>query len=360
MNREAGHTLGVWTIAGLTLVATSAGTAEAPGPLARTEWRLLEFQSMDDAQGTTRPEDPSLYTLRLNADGTVNMRLNCNRANGTWSAEPGADPSNGSFRFGPLAMTRALCPPPSMDEQIASQSQYIRGYLLRNGRLHLSLMADGGIYSWEPMDEVPFQTEPDPAIEAAILAASPDYTQEAVESMGETGRARYLYSRVDLNGDDRDEVLAYPLGSIFCGTGGCNLLLFTETEGGLSLVNDFPISRTPVVVSPEKTEGWNDLFRAESGGERPPRTCAMPSTAPATWRGSACRRSRPPRARPSSPASSPSRTAFPSRHGGEGRHRGAAAPSGRRGRAPTPRAGPAPARSPADRPGCSPPGCARG
>jgi hypothetical protein len=225
---------------------------------------------MDDATGTVRPEDPSLYTMRLNADGTVSIRLNCNRANGSWTAEPSADPSNGRFEFGPLAATRALCPPPSMDEQIAAQSEYIRGYLLRDGRLHLSLMADGGIYTWEPVDEAPFRTEPDPRIESAILAASPDYTREIVEIEGGTGPGRYLYGRVDLNGDGREEVLAYLLGSLFCGTGGCSLLLFTETEDGLSLVNEFPISRTPVVVSPRKTGGWHDLIRSESGGGAPP------------------------------------------------------------------------------------------
>jgi heat shock protein HslJ len=250
--------------------AQPAAASAPKGPLADTEWRLVEFQSMDDSQGTTRPEDPSLYTLRLNADGTAHMRLNCNRANGTWSAEPSADPSNGSFQFGPLAMTRALCPPPSMDEQIAAQSEYVRGYLLKDSRLYLSLMADGGIYAWEPDTDVAFETEADPDVEAAILAASPDYTKETVETMGETGQARYLYSRFDLNGDGRDEVFAYPLGSIFCGTGGCTLLLFTETSGGLSLVNSFPIARTPLIVSREKTEGWNDIFKPESGGGAPP------------------------------------------------------------------------------------------
>lgn len=43
---------------------------------------------MDDAQGTTRPDDPSLYTMTLNADGTASLRLNCNRATGSWTAEP--------------------------------------------------------------------------------------------------------------------------------------------------------------------------------------------------------------------------------------------------------------------------------
>ncbi len=121
----------------------------ADTPLAGTSWRLVEFQSMDDTQGTTRPADPSLYTMQFKADGTVVMRLNCNRANGTWSAEPAGDGKSGRLEFGPLAMTRALCPPPSMGESIAAHTGYIRSYLLQDGRLFLSLMADGGIYVWQ-------------------------------------------------------------------------------------------------------------------------------------------------------------------------------------------------------------------
>jgi len=135
--------------------ATEAPVAAAspaiPG-LTGTSWRLVEFQSMDDAQGTTRPEDPSLYTMTLNADGTASLRLNCNNATGSWKAEPGADGTSGTFELGPLAATMAVCPPPSMDELIAKQAPYIRGYLLRDGKLYLSLMADGGIFAWEPLE----------------------------------------------------------------------------------------------------------------------------------------------------------------------------------------------------------------
>jgi heat shock protein HslJ len=105
---------------------------------------------MDDATGSVRPDDPSLYTMVLNSDSTVTMRLNCNRAAGTWSAVPSGNGESGRFEFGPLATTRALCPPPSLDESIASHAKYIRSYLLKDGRLYLSLMADGGIYTWEP------------------------------------------------------------------------------------------------------------------------------------------------------------------------------------------------------------------
>lgn len=43
--------------------------------------------------------------------GTVTMRLNCSRARGSWSAEPGGSAASGRFEFGPLAATSALKSP---------------------------------------------------------------------------------------------------------------------------------------------------------------------------------------------------------------------------------------------------------
>jgi heat shock protein HslJ len=126
--------------------------AAANNPLSGTAWRLIEIQSMDDAVGTARVDDPSRYTMHLNADGSVALRLNCNSATGNWTAEAGADRSSGKFEFGPLAATMALCPPPSVDEQLTKQAPYFRSYLLKDGRLYLSLMADGGIFAWEPLE----------------------------------------------------------------------------------------------------------------------------------------------------------------------------------------------------------------
>jgi heat shock protein HslJ len=129
------------------VVGACAGTGD---PLAGTDWQLVELQSMDDSIGAIRPEDPARFTMRLNADGTVNMRLDCNRATGTWSSEASASGEGGSFSFGTLATTRALCPPPNLDERIARDAEYVRSYFLKDGRLYLSLMADAGIYAWEP------------------------------------------------------------------------------------------------------------------------------------------------------------------------------------------------------------------
>ncbi len=129
----------------------AAATAQADGnPLVGTAWQLNAIQSMDDAQGTTRVAEPDRFTLEFGRDGRAVLRLDCNHGTAHWKATPAADGNSGQIEFGPIAGTRALCPPPQLDERIVRDLGYVRGYLLRDGKLHLSLMADGGIYEWHP------------------------------------------------------------------------------------------------------------------------------------------------------------------------------------------------------------------
>lgn len=115
--------------------------------LARTAWQLVEFQSMSDEVGILRPVDPSLYTLSFSSDGTVSLRLDCNRGTAPWSATP-VSPAEGGLELGPIAGTSASCPPPTMGEKIARDLGFVRSYIIEGDRLFLSLMADGGIYVW--------------------------------------------------------------------------------------------------------------------------------------------------------------------------------------------------------------------
>ena len=93
-----------------------------------------------------RPHDSNRYILAFGADGVVSARIDCNRGRGSWrSAGPG------QVEFGPMALTRALCPPGSLHDQIVRQWDYVRSYVVRDGHLFLSLMADGGIYEFEPV-----------------------------------------------------------------------------------------------------------------------------------------------------------------------------------------------------------------
>lgn len=129
----------------------AVAAAQADGnPLVGTAWQLNAIQSMDDAQGTTRVAEPDRFTLEFGRDGRAVLRLDCNRGTARWQATPAADGNSGRIEFGPIAGTRALCPPPHLDERIVRDLGYVRGYLLRDGTLHLSLMADGGIYEWRP------------------------------------------------------------------------------------------------------------------------------------------------------------------------------------------------------------------
>ena len=127
------------------LLAGCAGLAPqgGAGGLDGTSWQLVKFQGGDDT--VVRPDDKSKYTLAFGADGTVSARIDCNRARGAWKS-----PEKGRLEFGPMAVTRAMCPPGSLHDQIVKQLPYIRSYVIKDGHLFLSLMADGGIYEFEP------------------------------------------------------------------------------------------------------------------------------------------------------------------------------------------------------------------
>ena len=100
---------------------TPSGTG--PASLAGTSWQLVRFQGGDGAVVT--PDDGSKYTLTFGADGAVAARIDCNRGRGTWkSASPG------QLALGPLALTRAMCPPQSMHDRIVKHWSSIRSYVI--------------------------------------------------------------------------------------------------------------------------------------------------------------------------------------------------------------------------------------
>jgi len=127
----------------LSCAPTLATQADTRG-LGGTSWQLVQIQSMDDK--TSAPDDRAMYTMAFSADGRVAMRIDCNRGSGTWKSE---GPSQ--LEFGPLAMTRAACPPGSLHDRIVTDLAYVRSYILKGGHLYLALMADGGIYEFEPV-----------------------------------------------------------------------------------------------------------------------------------------------------------------------------------------------------------------
>jgi heat shock protein HslJ len=127
--------------------AAGGATAPATGSLAGTKWELVQFQSMDDAIGTIKPTDPSVYTMELMPDGQLAMRLDCNRAVGRWEAQP-ASQTDGHITLSAPAMTRAFCGEGSMDSRIARDLEFVVSYKLVGDTLNLALKMDSGIYTW--------------------------------------------------------------------------------------------------------------------------------------------------------------------------------------------------------------------
>jgi heat shock protein HslJ len=117
--------------------------SSAPAGLAGTSWQLVKFEGGDDT--VRRPDDPSKYTIEFGADGRLAARIDCNRGRGTWKSD------GSSLELGPLALTRAMCPPGSLHDHIVRQWSHVRSYVIRDGHLFLSLAADGGILEFEPM-----------------------------------------------------------------------------------------------------------------------------------------------------------------------------------------------------------------
>ena len=130
-------------LAALVFVCACVQMAPQANDLAGTAWQLVRFQGGDDK--VLVADDPARYTLTFSADGSLNARIDCNRGRGSWKS-----PEKGRLELGPMALTRAMCPPGSLHDHIVKQLPHVRSYLIRDGRLFLGLMADGGIYEFAP------------------------------------------------------------------------------------------------------------------------------------------------------------------------------------------------------------------
>ena len=122
-------------------VPTAESTAAAG--LQGTSWRLVQIAMSD---GVTKPAiERSRYTVGFGENGVLNVRFDCNRGRGSWTSS-----GPNQVEFGTLALTRAMCPMGSLHDDLVRQWPNVRSYVVKDGRLYLSLMADGGTIEFEP------------------------------------------------------------------------------------------------------------------------------------------------------------------------------------------------------------------
>jgi len=104
------------------------------------------------------------------------------------------------------------------------------------------------------------------AAPAAAQAALPTEVTRAIRQSYGDGEIRIFDREADLNGDGRPEIVVYLVGPMVCGTGGCNLLVFTPTGAGYRRVADISVTRPPIRASSATSSGWRNLVVHISGG----------------------------------------------------------------------------------------------
>ncbi len=131
------------TATGVTTIATGdPAFPPTPSSIGLRTWHLVKIQMMDDT--VLVPDHPSKYTLELGSDGRASVRADCNRGSGSYKLE------GRSLSFGPMATTRAMCPPGSLSDRYLAQLGHVVSWLERDGRLHLATRADGAILEFQP------------------------------------------------------------------------------------------------------------------------------------------------------------------------------------------------------------------
>lgn len=126
------------------LLASACATPQLGGALSGSAWQLVRFQGGDGK--VIVPAEPARYAVAFGDDGVVDVRFDCNRGRGGWKSA-----GRNQLEFGPMALTRAACSPGSLHDQLVKHWPFIRSYTLKDGRLYLALMADGGTYEFRAL-----------------------------------------------------------------------------------------------------------------------------------------------------------------------------------------------------------------
>jgi hypothetical protein len=88
--------------------------------------------------------------------------------------------------------------------------------------------------------------------------------QTYVEKKGDHERPDFRHALADLDGDGHADAVVLLMGT-WCGSGGCNMLIFRAINNGFTLVSGSTVTSEPVRLLPDKTHGWNTLIVYSKG-----------------------------------------------------------------------------------------------
>ncbi len=99
-------------------------------------WYWQGTQMNDDSRFV--PNDPRRYTVLFSRDSRVAVRADCNRGTGTYMLR------GRTLTIPPFALTRAACPPGSLERRFVTQLNNIDSFFWRGDVLYLQIKVDSG------------------------------------------------------------------------------------------------------------------------------------------------------------------------------------------------------------------------
>ena len=91
-----------------------------------------------------------------------------------------------------------------------------------------------------------------------------------VETRDKNKTTRYIAAFSDLNGDGIPEAIVYLGPGHWCGSGGCNTLILARDKSSWKIVTNMTVTRPPIRVLKDSTNGWRDItVWVEGGGIHP-------------------------------------------------------------------------------------------
>jgi para-nitrobenzyl esterase len=114
----------------------AASDSTLPSSMVGVTWQWVSFTSPVEQIAVDAPER---YTIRFERDGRVAVRADCNRGMTRYSIR-----ADRRIIFGPIALTRAMCPPGSLGDRFAREVGRVRSYFQKGGDLFLELPIDSG------------------------------------------------------------------------------------------------------------------------------------------------------------------------------------------------------------------------
>ncbi len=123
----------LWAGAGVAAVPNLAQAAETASPVPPALAGVWRWVSASNGGKRLSVATPDRYTLTFPEAGHIALKADCNRAAGGVTFGSG-----GTLKIGPMAMTRAMCPPGSLSDRFAQDVERSTHWSIEGGALLLT------------------------------------------------------------------------------------------------------------------------------------------------------------------------------------------------------------------------------